>query len=144
MARHWRTRATEFLQQGSSPHQLALCLSLGLLLGIMPLLWGTSLLCFVLAAALRLNHAVIQAINYLLYPLQLALLWPFFCGGGLLFDDRPLSQELFQNLLHSPLSALIDLGQVNLHALALWLLVALVSALPLYGLSRLLVRRVVA
>ncbi|MBN2645422.1 MAG: hypothetical protein JXR59_08120 [Desulfuromonadaceae bacterium] len=99
---------------------------------------GTSLLCFVLAAALRLNHAVIQAINYLLYPLQLALLWPFFCGGRILFaeDHSVLTPDLLTALRHSTGQTLNSLGQANCHALTLWLLVAGLSFPLLYLVSR--------
>ena len=68
-----------------TPRKCALTLCVGAALGVMPLLWGTSLLCILLAHFFRLNHGVLQSVNYLLYPLQLALLVPFFKLGVWLF-----------------------------------------------------------
>lgn len=68
---------------GLSPRRLALTICVGSTIGVLPLLWGSSLLCLWLAQRFRLNHLVLQSINYLLYPVQLALLLPF-CKLGLL------------------------------------------------------------
>jgi hypothetical protein len=57
-------------------------LCIGLAMGVLPLIWGTSLICLWLAHRFRLNHLVLQSVNYLLYPLQIALLIPF-CKLGL-------------------------------------------------------------
>ena len=57
-----------------SPKKLALTIALG----VVPLLWGASILCVVGAWALRLNQVCLQVVNYLAWPLQLALLIPFY------------------------------------------------------------------
>lgn len=56
---------------------------------MLPLLWGTSLICLWLAQRFRLNHLVLQSVNYLLYPVQLALLVPFCKLGQLLIPWGP-------------------------------------------------------
>jgi uncharacterized protein (DUF2062 family) len=61
-----------------SPKKLALTIALGVTLGAIPLLWGASILCVVGAWALRLNQVCLQVVNYLAWPLQLALLIPFY------------------------------------------------------------------
>ncbi|MGD9080043.1 MAG: DUF2062 domain-containing protein, partial [Desulfobacterales bacterium] len=58
------------LTGGMSLRKIALCISLGFVLGIFPVLGATSLLCTAAALALRLNLPAIQVVNYMVYPLQ--------------------------------------------------------------------------
>ncbi len=135
------------LTQGVSPSRLALALTLGLVVGVIPVLGVTTALCALLAVALRLNQPAIQLANYLAYPLQLLLFIPAFQAGAWLFGRAPLGFTLAG--LQAELSA-DALGTVarylgdNLRALAAWgvaaplvggllylLLAALLSRLPL-------------
>lgn len=106
---------------------MALALSLGATLGMMPLVWGTSLLCVVVAACLRLNQVVVQVANYLLYPLQIVLFVPFLfwgqrlCGSIVLPDDVAGLVELIK---HAPVQFLLQFWHVNLQALLVWLMVS--------------------
>jgi hypothetical protein len=73
---------------GLSPHQRALLLALGLVLGIFPIPGCPTLLCLAAAVSLRLNPVVLQLLNNATGPLQLVLLLPleragaWFCGSG--------------------------------------------------------------
>jgi len=69
------------LKQGITPEKIALTLALGVLLSIFPIIGATTILCGLAAFALRLNQPIIQLINYLAYPVQLALLIPFYRAG---------------------------------------------------------------
>lgn len=69
------------LRQGITPDRIALTLALGAVLSVFPVLGSTTLLCASAAQWLRLNHALIQLVNWLCYPLQLALLIPFYRAG---------------------------------------------------------------
>ena len=58
----WRLMAAPFFNRlqgvvtcGLTPQKLALTLCVGTAIGILPLLWGTSLLCLLLAHLLKLN-----------------------------------------------------------------------------------------
>ncbi len=68
----------DLLRQGITPEKIALSIALGLTLGVAPVLGSTSILCLLAAFVLGLNLPAIQLVNYLVYPLQLALLAPFF------------------------------------------------------------------
>lgn len=120
---------------GLTPQKLALTLCIGTALGVMPLLWGTSLICIMLAHLFRLNQVALQSVNYLLYPLQLALLVPFFKLGGRLFPwGPPLSPHVLSTLIRNPgPSSLHILGWITLKSLAAWLVTALPAALLVYG-----------
>jgi len=68
-----------------SPEAAALVVALGLALGVFPAPVCPTLFCAVAAAVLRLNAPAIQLVNYLAYPLQIALAAPFASLGGRLF-----------------------------------------------------------
>ncbi len=91
--RRYQTIYRKLLRQGLSAHQLALAMALGATIGILPTLWGTSLLCFLLAGLLRLNHLTVQTVNYLVFPLQIILFVPFSLWGQSLspaWTDAPV------------------------------------------------------
>jgi uncharacterized protein (DUF2062 family) len=72
-----------------SPEQAALVLSIGLVLGVFPILGCPTVLCVMAAFGLRLNFAALQLLNNISSPLQLVLLLPltragaWLCGGTL-------------------------------------------------------------
>jgi uncharacterized protein (DUF2062 family) len=85
------------LPRGISPRKLALTVTLGLVVGILPLVWGTSLLCAILALRFGLNQACIQAANYLACPVQILLFLPFYRIGASIFPGgRPLPTDIFK------------------------------------------------
>jgi uncharacterized protein (DUF2062 family) len=75
----------DLLRQGVTPEKMVLSLALGGALGVFPALGWTTLLCAFVAIVLRLNLPAIQIVNYFLYPIQIALLLPFFRLGEKLF-----------------------------------------------------------
>src|SRR5689334_17974687 len=64
------------LRQGVTPGELALSVSLGTALGLIPVLGVSTALCALAALCLKLNMPAIQIVNYLLTPLQLVLIIP--------------------------------------------------------------------
>jgi hypothetical protein len=70
-ARRLRASLTEI-----PPGRLALLLSVGLVLGVFPIMGVPTVLCLLAAVAFRLNPAALQALNSVTSPLQLALLMP--------------------------------------------------------------------
>ena len=128
------TIAKKIFRQGLTPPQLALTIALGAAVGILPLVWGATPLCALLAFRLRLNQFAIQAVNYLLYPLQIALFIPFYTLGSAIFPWGPaFSVESLlagwqQDLRGNLLLVLI----ATLKALGAWLLMAPFLAGGLY------------
>ncbi len=131
-------RVRVIMTSGMTPHKIALTLCLGIAVGLLPLLWGTSLLCILLAQIFRLNHLALQSVNYLLYPLQLALLVPFFKLGARLFSwGPPVPSNMLASLISSPsVASLHLLGWITCKSLAAWLVTALPAALLAYGIFR--------
>ena len=126
-----RRRLTEpikaLLYQGAKPHQLAWALAVGATIGIFPIVGTTTLLCAGLAVILRLNLATIQIANYLVYPLQLALVFPFVRAGERLLGAEPLplsATQLGALIETEGWRALGQLGWTGLHAATAWALLA--------------------
>jgi uncharacterized protein (DUF2062 family) len=149
---HAAGKLRPFLVQGISPRRLAFTLSVGFVLGCIPVVGIPTCLCVVVALLLRLNQPAIQAANYAAMPFQVALIVPFARLGGKL-TSRAMQPSLDLSgltsvLTHSPLQAVMHcsgtfLGQLSLlaaQALLAWLVVAVpvavVMTLMLTGVLR--------
>ena len=71
-----------------TPEKRALSLTLGLYLGIIPVIGIASLLTFPASMLLRLNHFLAQGMNLLATPLQLVMIYPFLKAGRLIFFNE--------------------------------------------------------
>ena len=132
-----KKRLHTILTSGLTPRKLVQTLCVGTVLGIMPLLWGTTLICILLAHVFRLNHLALQSVNYLLYPVQLALLIPFFKLGTWLFPWGPaVPQDTLATLLRNPLSSLNILAWITMKSLAAWSVTVIPLALLVYALVK--------
>ncbi len=132
------------MRQGTTPDAIALSVALGFVLGLFPLFGLPTLLCAAAAAALRLNAPAIQAVNYLVYPLQLALLAPFAQLGSRLFGHSgKMATPHVTALLHAGLGRVIQsLGGLAAHAIVGWFCISVPAGLLLYlALARTLRRR---
>ena len=73
---------------GLSPHQIALIVAVGLVLGAFPVYDCPTILCGLAAIALRLNLPALQLVNQMATPVQIALLLPFTRTGSWIFGYR--------------------------------------------------------
>ena len=79
---HWKPikdRLTRLLRQGTSPRQLAWSLNLGLWIGVFPVIGTCNLIITFIALRYKLNLALMIAVSYLVYPIQIALFIPYGC-----------------------------------------------------------------
>lgn len=127
-------RLKDILASGLTPRKLLMTLCIGGALGLMPLVWGTTLLCIAVAYVFRLNQVVLQSVNYLLYPLQLALIIPYCRLGARLFPWGPsFPAEILTYVLHGHGAGTINLfAWATLKAIGAWLLTAPPLAFVLY------------
>ena len=134
----------KFIKKGMSSEKIALGVSLGIILGIFPVLGSTTVLCTAAAIIFRLNQPMIQLVNYAVYPLQLMLLTFFYGVGSWLFNDHnPLSSAthvvgMLQDDMWGSLAALWDM---TLFAVLLWILIGPVLAVILYAISMPVIRK---
>ena len=125
----------DLLRRGVTPEKVALSLALGVALGIFPVLGSTTALCALAALAFQLNLPAIQIVNYFVYPLQIALLIPFFRLGERLFRSphMPLSVPQIYAMIHANMSdAFRSLWTTTWHAVVAWCLVAPLCTAVLY------------
>jgi uncharacterized protein (DUF2062 family) len=136
----------DILKQGVTPEKMALSLALGAVLGVFPALGWTTTLCAILALVLRLNLPAIQAVNYFMYPAQIALLIPFFRLGEKLFraPHFPISVSQIYSMIHASVWGAIKLlWTTTWHAIVVWALTAPVAIALLYSILTPLLRRVI-
>lgn len=132
------------LRQGVTPEKIALGLALGIIIGTTPLIGSTTILCLVAAAVLRLNPAAIQLVNYLMFPVQLMLLIPFFRAGEWLFGSahNPITLDQVRQLVQADVwKAIATLWTSTIHALAVWAIVGALAVVPIYWLLLAPIRR---
>jgi uncharacterized protein (DUF2062 family) len=130
----------DLLKQGMSPDKIALSVALGGVLGIFPIPGISTAMCALLAMTLRLNHAMIQTVNYAVYPLQLLLLGVYIAIGNQWFGGSA-SVASFNSLAdlirHDLGGGLLALKQLGLYAVVVWLVTSPLLAVAVYIPSRL-------
>jgi hypothetical protein len=125
-----------------SPHQWALCVAVGLVLGVFPAPACPTVLCAAAALALRLNPPVLQAMNYLAWPLQLALFGPLArLGERVLHLAWKADSAAGADGVQVAWRAASGAAFASVHAIAAWLLVCAPVAILLYALARPVFRR---
>jgi uncharacterized protein (DUF2062 family) len=135
----------DLLRQGVTPEKLALSLALGALFGVFPALGCTTVLCAIAALIWGLNLPAIQLVNYLMYPVQIALLIPFFRLGEKLFraPHLPISISQIYAMVHAdPWGAIKFLWNTTWHAIVVWALLAPLATATIYFVLTPLFRRV--
>ena len=71
----------DLLKQGLDPSKLSLALTSGAVIGVFPVLGIATFACGGVAALFRLNHPAIQLANYIVFPIQMILFFPFLAIG---------------------------------------------------------------
>lgn len=112
-----------FFKQGASPSGLAASTTIGIVLGILPVLGVTTWLSTLIGVRFRLNVPLILAVLYLVWPLQIGLVLPFLRTGEWLLGVPPFvfSVEKMQAAFEANFfEAMSEFGFVNLYALVGW------------------------
>jgi len=134
-----KQRLIAFLKQGLTPQELALCVALGCVISVIPMLGTTTLLCALVAGVMRLNQAAIQSVNWVMYPLQFILLIPWYKLGAILFREPPIrltGQQVKDIIAAGWLQAIQLLWTTTWHAVIAWALVAVPVAFLIFLLLR--------
>jgi len=136
----WRRRIAgplrALLRQGLSPEGIALSLSVGVAVGLFPVIGLTTIPGLALGAALRLNLPAVQLANWLSYPLQLMLILPFVRWGERLLGASPVPLSLPQLLTEyqaDPAGFVARSGLTGLHGVLGWLTVLPLVVTVLYA-----------
>ena len=106
------------LRQGTSPDRLALCVAIGVVVGNVPMLGISSIICAGIALAFRLNLPAIQIVQAVMAPTQVLLIIPFVRLGEWLLGISPQHVSIKAGL------AFGTLWDAILHAVFAWMLLA--------------------
>ena len=141
----FKTRFLQVLTAELSVNKIALTLSLGIIIGLVPFFLGASVGLSMLAAwRLKLNHALIQLTSNMLYPLQIILFVPFLKLGGELFASSNLELSATYIMIvfqEDFIGGLKVFGLYNMYALLLWLIIAVIGIPTLFYISKSLLIR---
>jgi len=114
------------LKQGITAKDLALASAVSLAIAVNPFIGTTTLLCLLAGKIFRLNHVVMQAINYFSYPLQIALIIPWIRLGEKLTGSEAQVIEFTQmkaEFSQSFANFVSKFCQLGVHAFLGWLVV---------------------
>jgi uncharacterized protein (DUF2062 family) len=132
------------LKQGISPEKLSLSIAFGAIIGILPILGATTLICAAVAVVFRLNLPAIQLFNYLVYPLQIFLMIPFISLGAFIFqvDLPPLTvQELSALFQQDFWGSMASFFETVLYAVVAWLFVCTPLFVGIYAILSAVLKR---
>ena len=115
------------LLQGISPERLALCVSIGAVVGNIPILGVSTILCSLIALVFRLNLPAIQLVQAAMAPTQVLLIIPFVRLGEWVLHApaQPVSLKAALALMSQGVWHAVDvLRYAILHAGLAWAIVA--------------------
>ena len=125
------------LKQGISPDRLALCVAIGVVVGNIPILGVSTILCAAIALAFRLNLPAIQIVQAAMAPTQLLLIIPFVRLGEWILRAPPEPVSIKQGMALLAQGAghrIAVLWDAILHAGLAWILVAPFAVYSIYKL----------
>jgi uncharacterized protein (DUF2062 family) len=114
------------IKKGITAKDLALASAVSLAIAVNPFIGTTTLLCLLAGKIFRLNHVVMQTINYFSYPLQIALIIPWIRLGEKLTGSEAQVIEFTQmkaEFSQSFANFVSKFCQMGVHALLGWLVV---------------------
>jgi hypothetical protein len=135
------------LRQGISPDRLALCVAIGVVVGNIPILGVSTILCAAIALAFRLNLPAIQIVQAAMAPTQLLLIIPFVRLGEWILrvpPERVSINEVLAVLAHGAGRAIAVFWDAILHAGLAWVVIAPFAVYTVYKLLRPVFRRAAA
>lgn len=116
------------LTQGITPEKIALTLAVGSAIALFPIIGTTTLLCFLVGLALRLNQPIIQLINQAFWPVHVPAIflcvklgeWIFGVQQHAKFSIRYMNELLWND----PAQFLHRFGLIALYAIVAWAVLA--------------------
>jgi uncharacterized protein (DUF2062 family) len=125
------------LKNGISHKRLATSLALGITLGLIPFYGMTTVLVGLVAIAFRLDFVMMQVVHYIVHPIQILLLIPFFKIGNMLVMQNSVDftfGEYIALFKSNFWMALSELWKLNLSAIIVWGILSIPLFILLYRL----------
>ena len=125
------------LSQGISPPRLALCVAIGIVIGNIPILGVSTIICTFVALIFRLNLPAMQLVQGAMAPTQVLLIIPFVRLGEIILrvPAQALSVKTTLDLMAQGVwHAVVVLRDAIFHGFLAWALTAPVFVYLLYRL----------
>ena len=138
-----KSKILTLLRDGTRPESISLAIVLGLILGTIPILGSTTLLCTAAALSLRLNIPLIMLVSYFVYPLQLLIYVPLLLLGARLLDPTIATLTLpgvYQMMRSNLWGTIGRLFWANLGALLIWGVISIPIGIALFAVLQRIVR----
>ena len=134
----------EFLSQGLTPEMMSRTIATGLFLGTIPIPGISTVLCTILAVGFRMNLALIQFVNYLVFPLQFLLFFPLYSIASRITGKEIIKEipEMLEKMSGSILlTASADLLWLFATILLVWIAIMFpVSVILYFSINPILIR----
>ena len=145
----WRRRVVQpirtQLTQGVAPDQIAATLAVGTACSLFPIFGVTSIVNLLVGLGLRMNQAILQSLNQLLGPLQIALILVYVRIGEFIWRSTERHFTLKDMMREFRERSLVDFlqqfGWAGTHALTAWLVTSPLLVAAIYVAVRPAIRR---
>ncbi len=115
---------TGALKQGWTPDEVCWSTAWGWTVGLFPIYGVTTVTLGVVGMVWKLNHSILQAFNYLVSPLKVALIIPYIRLGEWMFrTENPFRlslAEFIRRFQAAPMETLGEFAMTFVHAIAGW------------------------
>lgn len=139
----FRELLIDLLNQGKTPPELSLAVTIGALLGLFPILGVTTIMSMAIGRLMKLNIPAILVANYAVFPIQIFMIYVLIKSGEILFSiETELDYEFFKTLMDRSYSEIFStLSNSLLAALVTWLIFSAVLFMPVYYLFLFIIKR---
>lgn len=122
-------------KEGFPSEKLALSVSIGIIGGTFPIIGLASLVCLIPTILFKQNLIIVQVTNYLVYPLQIALLLPLLRIGNSVIASNHIALTLSEVVLAFKIGifhGINEIGIILLYGALAWVVIAVPALLILY------------
>eukprot|EP01103_Thecamoeba_quadrilineata_P004109 TRINITY_DN13832_c0_g1_i1.p1 TRINITY_DN13832_c0_g1~~TRINITY_DN13832_c0_g1_i1.p1 ORF type:complete len:161 (+),score=20.53 TRINITY_DN13832_c0_g1_i1:23-484(+) len=131
-------------KQGLTPEDLALSFTLGIIGGIFPIPGVTTFVCLLFIYLFKLNPVATQFVNFVLTPVDIALVVPFMQLGYLITQrESQISSDIFTNLKEDFFGSLSVYWEALLHGIIAWIVLSPLLGFVLYKVILVLTKKFV-
>lgn len=111
------------IKTGMTPEKIAQSVVMGIIIGIIPYLGVSTILALFVATKMKLNQVLTQAVNYLIYPVQIIMIPIYIKAVGFIFQvgEAPVRPDLiYKQFVESPTAFMMKYGLIGLYSFFVW------------------------
>jgi len=138
-------KARDSIRQGLTKKKVVSSIILGIIGGIFPVLGTTTVLCIGITFLFKANHAIVQLVNWLVYPLQILFLVPFLKFGSDFFGGEEFNltvSQIIEAFQSGFFKGLEIIGMAHLYGVIAWVIASIPLGLILMLLLNIFYERV--